>query len=79
MMLRQLLPLAEQEQKLADQTVKLNQVREQLLQSFSKKYNQDYQTLTINKVKDIVKDHIRASLLIFKKAVRCINKTSVKE
>lgn len=59
--------ITEQEQKLADQTVKLNQVREQLLRSFSEKYNQDYQTLTINKVKDIVKDPYKSQLVNIQK------------
>lgn len=52
----------EQEQKLAVQTVKLNQVREKLLQTFADKYNQNFNTLTISKVKSIVKNPYKRQL-----------------
>ncbi len=52
----------EQEQKLAEQTVKLNQVREKLLQTFADKYNQNFNTLTISKVKSIVKNPYKRQL-----------------
>lgn len=50
------------EQKMAEQTVKLSQVREQILKAFSQKYNQDYKTLTIGKIKDLVKDPYKSKL-----------------
>lgn len=54
--------IVEQEQKYAEQTVKLNQVRERLLQTFAEKYKQDYNTLTISKVKSIVKNPYKKEL-----------------
>ncbi|HHW23084.1 MAG TPA: flagellar protein FlgN [Clostridiaceae bacterium] len=54
--------ITEEEKVMAEQTVKLNQVREQILRSLAEAYDQDYKTLTIEKLKQIVEEPYKNQL-----------------
>ncbi len=54
--------ISEQERKMAEQTLKLNQAREQILKTMSERLNQDYKTLTIAKLKKILKEPYKKQL-----------------
>lgn len=51
-----------QENKMADQTFKLNQVREQILTKICEEMGQDYKSFNINKLKESVKDPYKKQL-----------------
>jgi DNA anti-recombination protein RmuC len=52
----------EQENSMAEQTFKLNKVREQILGSMAEEYKQDYKTLTIEKLKQLVDEPYKGQL-----------------
>jgi hypothetical protein len=54
--------ITEQEKAMADQTIKLNQVREQILSSMAEAYKQDHKSLTIEKLKQIVEEPYKSKL-----------------
>lgn len=54
--------ITEQEKAMADQTVKLNHIREKVLSSIAEEYKQDYKSLTIEKLKEIVKEPYKSQL-----------------
>lgn len=71
--------ITEKENKMAEQTVKLNHVREQVLKSLAEKYDQDYKTLTITKIKNLVKEPYKSQLdEIHTKLSDLISKLSLK-
>lgn len=54
--------ITEKEEKMAEQTVQLNQVREKILKALAERYALDYEALTISKIKEIVKDPYKTKL-----------------
>lgn len=54
--------ITEQERVMTDQTLKLNQLREQILSSLAEEYNQDFKLLTIEKLKKLVKEPYKKQL-----------------
>lgn len=54
--------ISEQERKMAEQTLKLNQVREQIIKTLAERLNQDYKTLTIAKLRKLLKEPYRKQL-----------------
>ncbi|MGI6123183.1 MAG: flagellar protein FlgN [Acetivibrionales bacterium] len=57
-----LVPLSEQESKMAEQTFKLNQVREQIIKTISERLGQDYKTMTLEKLKKLLKEPYKKQL-----------------
>ncbi len=57
-----LVSLSEHERKMAEQTLKLNKAREQILKAMAERLNQDYKTLTIAKLRKILKDPYKKDL-----------------
>ncbi|MGI6084081.1 MAG: flagellar protein FlgN [Acetivibrionales bacterium] len=57
-----LVTISEQERKMAEQTVKLNQVREQIVKALAERLGQDYKTLTIAKLKKLLKEPYKKQL-----------------
>lgn len=54
--------LSEKERKMAEQTLKLNQVREQIIKAMAERLDQDYKTLTIAKLRMLLKEPYRKQL-----------------
>lgn len=54
--------ISEQERRMAEQTVKLNQVREQILKTLADRLDQDYKTLTVAKLIKILKEPYKKQL-----------------
>ncbi len=60
--IEQLMAINEEEKKAAEQTLKLNQVREQLLSQICEAAQLDYKTLTLEKLKDYVEEPYKKAL-----------------
>lgn len=54
--------ITEKERVMADQTLKLNQVREQILGLLAEEHNQDFKLLTLEKLKKLIKEPYRKQL-----------------
>ena len=54
--------ISEKERKMAERTLKLNQVREQIIKAMAERLDQDYNTLTIAKLKMLLKGPYRKQL-----------------
>ncbi len=60
--IEKLMTITEEENRAAEQTFKLNQVREQLLLKICEESQLDYKTLTIEKLRDFVEEPYRKTL-----------------
>jgi len=54
--------ISEKERKMAEQTNKLNQAREQILKSLAERLNEDYKTITIAKLSKLLKEPYKNQL-----------------
>lgn len=54
--------ISEKERKMAEQTLKLNQAREQIIKSLAERLNEDYKTLTITKLSMLLKEPYKKQL-----------------
>jgi len=54
--------ITEKERKMAEQTHKLNQAREQIIKSLAERLNEDYRTLTIAKLSKLLKEPYKSQL-----------------
>jgi len=48
--------ISEKERKMAEQTLKLNQAREQIIKSMAERLDEDYETLTVAKLSKLLKE-----------------------
>jgi flagellar biosynthesis/type III secretory pathway chaperone len=48
--------ISEKERKMAEQTLKLNQAREQIIKALAQRLDKDYKTLTIAELRTLLKD-----------------------
>lgn len=58
----EIVTITEKEKVMADQTIKLNQLREQVICSLAEEYNQDFKLLTLDKLKKLAKEPYKKQL-----------------